>query len=93
MALSGKLAQVDSESYVDVAAKTSECEPKFFLVHCTSVDMCEDHQSKRRTRAGNDYLLRTNCKKRTYFSSGTWRKTPIHHYMHSKICTITSSIG
>ena len=39
MALSGKLAQVDSESYVDVAAITSECEPKFFLVHCTSVDM------------------------------------------------------
>ena len=39
MALSGKLAQVHSESYVDVAAITSECEPKFFLVHCTSVYM------------------------------------------------------
>ena len=39
MALSGKLAQVDSESYVDVAAITSECQPKFFLVHCTSVYM------------------------------------------------------
>ena len=39
MALSGKLAQVDSESYVDVAAITSEYEPKFFLIQCTSLYM------------------------------------------------------
>ena len=75
MALSGKLAQTDFESYVDVAAIVSEGVTKEILnslsysVHLTvhvargTIVRCEDHQSKRPTRAGNDYLLNTNCKK------------------------------
>ena len=75
MALRGKLAQVDFESYTDMAAIGSEGMTKEILnsllysehlsVHVArgTIVRCEDHQSKRPTRAGNDYLLNTNCKK------------------------------
>ena len=75
MALRGKLAQVDFESYTDMAAIVSEGVTKKILnsllysvhqsVHVArgTIVRCEEHQNKKPTRAGNDYLLNTNCKK------------------------------
>ncbi len=75
MALRGKLAQADFKSYVDAAAIVSEGVTKeslnslLYSVHQSvhvargTIVRCEEHQNKKPTRAGNDYLLNTNCKK------------------------------